>query len=59
MKHLHEEAQLIGSMCLRKPHQCMHIADEQARILTASNVTSSSYPLKIKMSPGLYKPEIS
>lgn len=35
MKHLHEEAQLIGSMCLGKPRQCRHAADEQARILAA------------------------
>lgn len=42
MKHLHEEAWLIGSMCLSKPHQCEHTANEQASILSASNVTSSS-----------------
>lgn len=50
MKHLHEEAWLIGSMCLSKPHQCEHTANEQASILTACNVTSqSSFQLRIKI----------
>lgn len=35
MKHLHEEAWLIGIMCLSKPHQCEHTANEQDGISTA------------------------
>lgn len=46
MKHLHEEAQLIGSMCLGKPRQRTHTADEPARILFARTIVSeSSFPL--------------
>lgn len=60
MKHLHEEAQLIGSMCLGKPLQGRHTADEQAGIHAASRqrsvlITVSSPNLNYSRTPQVLK----